>query len=52
MGTIVEKVWGTVLQENIHMQRLGKKVGFGVKVTAEEGAYDLTIDLTRAQLDD
>jgi acetyltransferase len=48
----VEKVWGTVLQENIHMQRLGKKVGFDVKYDAEEGAYDLDIDLTLAQLDD
>jgi acetyltransferase len=48
----VEKVWGTVLQDNIHMQRLGRKVGFDVKFDAEEGAYDLDIDLTRAQLDD
>jgi hypothetical protein len=48
----VEKVWGTVLQENVHMQRLGKKVGFDVKFNAEESAYDLTIDLTRAQLND
>jgi acetyltransferase len=48
----VERVWGTVLSENIHMQRLGKKVGFDVRFNAEEGAYDLNIDLTRAQLDD
>jgi len=48
----VEKVWGTVLQENIHMQRLGKKVGFAVKFNSEEGAYDLTIDLAQTQLDD
>ena len=48
----VERVWGTVLQENIHMQRLGKKVGFDVKFNIEEGAYDLTTDLVRAQLDD
>jgi acetyltransferase len=48
----VEKIWGTVLPENLHMQRLGKKVGFDVKYNADEGAYDLTIDLTRAILDD
>jgi acetyltransferase len=48
----VERVWGTVLPENIHMQRLGKKVGFDVRFNADEGAYDLNIDLTRARLDD
>jgi acetyltransferase len=48
----VERVWGTVLQENIHMQRLGRKVGFEVQFNSEEGTYDLTIDLTRAQLHD
>jgi acetyltransferase len=48
----VEKVWGTVLPENFHMQRLGKKVGFDVTYNADDVAYDLTIDLTRAVLDD
>jgi hypothetical protein len=48
----VEKVWGTVLPENLHMQRLGKKVGFDVTYNADDGAYDLTIDLIRAVLDD
>ena len=47
----MEWVWGTVLQENVHMQRLGRKVGFSMKFDPEEGAYDLTIDLTRAKLD-
>ncbi len=46
----VKKVWGTVLPGNIHMQNLGKKFGFSIKYNSEEGAYDLTIDLTRANL--
>lgn len=48
----VEKVWGTVLRENTQMQRLGKKAGFAMKYNSEDGAYDLTIDLAEAELDD
>jgi acetyltransferase len=47
----MEKIWGTVLPENVHMQRLGRKVGFTVKFNSEEGTYDLTIDLARANLE-
>jgi hypothetical protein len=32
------------------MQNLGKKFGFSIKYNSEEGAYDLTIDLTQANL--
>lgn len=46
----VEKVWGTVLPGNTHMQNLGKKFGFSIKYNSEEGSYDLTIDLTKAHL--
>ncbi len=48
----VEKVWGTVLRENTQMQKLGKKAGFALKFNSEEGAYDLTIDLVKAVLED
>jgi len=48
----VEKVWGTVLPENTQMQRLGKKFGFGIKYNSEEGAFDLTIDLAKAELEE
>ncbi|MBU1565043.1 MAG: bifunctional acetate--CoA ligase family protein/GNAT family N-acetyltransferase [Proteobacteria bacterium] len=48
----VEKVWGTVLRENTQMLRLGKKAGFIMKFNSEEGAYDLNIDLTTAELED
>ena len=47
-----EKIWGTVLRENTHMQQLGKKCGFALKYNSEEGAYDLNIDLTQAELED
>ncbi len=46
------KVWGTVLRENTQMQQLGKKCGFALKYKREEGTYDLTIDLSRAQFDE
>ncbi len=48
----VERVWGTVLRENTQMQRLGKKAGFTMKFNSEEGAYDLDIDLAKAELED
>lgn len=48
----VEKVWGTVLRENTQMQQLGKKAGFAMKFNSEEGTYDLTIDLAKAELED
>ncbi len=47
----VEKVWGTVLRENTQMQHLGKKAGFTMKFNSEEGAYDLTIDLAKVELE-
>jgi acetyltransferase len=46
----VKKVWGTVLPENTQMQYLGKKMGFSIKYNREEGAFDLAIDLTQANL--
>ena len=46
------KVWGTVLRENTQMQQLGKKCGFALSYNREEGTYDLTIDLSRAQFDE
>ncbi|MDK9708050.1 MAG: GNAT family N-acetyltransferase [Desulforhopalus sp.] len=48
----MERIWGTVLPENTHMQRLGKKCGFTIKYNNEEGAFDLTIDLKEAELED
>jgi len=49
-GRSIETVWGGVLQENIHMQRLGKKMGFAMKYNRESGVYDLTIDLNSTTL--
>jgi acetyltransferase len=46
----INKLWGTVLPENTHMLRLGKKLGFGVKFDRDEGAYYLDIDLTKTVL--
>ena len=48
----INKLWGTVLPENTHMLRLGKKLGFGVKFDRDEGAYYLEIDLTKTVLDE
>ena len=48
----MESIWGTVLPENIYMQRLGKKVGFKVKYDSDARTYDLTIDLNQAKLDE
>ncbi len=48
----VKSIWGTVLRENTQMQNLGKKAGFTVKYNSEEGAYDLSIDLTKVALED
>lgn len=48
----MDRIWGTVLPENTQMQRLGKKCGFTIKYNNEEGAFDLTIDLREAELED
>ena len=48
----IEKVWATVLPENTYMQRLGKKFGFAIKYNSEEGAFDLNIDLTKAEIEE
>lgn len=48
----VEKVWGTVLRENTQMLQLGKRFGFAVKYNSEEGTYDLSIDLSRVELEE
>jgi acetyltransferase len=47
----MKKIWGTVLRENTQMQHLGKKTGFTMKFNSEEGAYDLTIDLAKVELE-
>ena len=44
-----KKIWGTVLRENTHMLGLGKRCGFNLKFDSEEGAYDLTIDLSQVE---
>ena len=44
-----KKIWGTVLRENTHMLALGKRCGFHLKYDSEEGAYDLTIDLSQVE---
>ena len=46
----IQIVYGSVLRENWHMQRLGKKVGFEVAFNADKGHDDRTIDLTRARV--
>jgi acetyltransferase len=45
----IEHIWGCVLEENVTMLRLGKKVGFTALFNREEGVYDLTIDLPTAE---
>ena len=41
----VETVWGTVLQENLGMLALGRKLGFKISKSEEPGEMELTIDL-------
>ncbi|MFH1103168.1 MAG: bifunctional acetate--CoA ligase family protein/GNAT family N-acetyltransferase [Pseudomonadota bacterium] len=46
----IEKVWGTVLPDNLYMRKLGRRLGFSIKYNRESELYDLTIDLKTARL--
>ncbi len=47
-----KKIWGTVLRENTQMLALGKRCGFTLQYDSEQGAYDLTIDLSQVDWKD
>jgi acetyltransferase len=46
----IEKVWGTVLPDNLYMRKLGRRLGFHVIFDKEAELYHLTIDLKTARL--
>ena len=42
----IEKVWGTVLSENVQMLALGRKLGFNIKRSPDAGEYELSMRLS------
>lgn len=47
-----EYIHGTVLTENTHMLKLGRKMGFAMKKDPDAAEYDLSLDLQKADLPD
>ena len=47
---IIKHVWAVILPENTQIRKLGKKLGFKLKLISGTGEYELHMDLT--EMDD
>jgi len=46
----MQSVWGVALTENKQMLKLARKIGFQITQTSGGDEYEMTLDLTRAQI--